>query len=160
MDPTKIFSSSLLHSLWNNPFTSRGAQALLEGLQNQNMTLHSVTTFSGFPCTKGIQYYTHLNRAGRYLLREDGKQPYHNDYDQQPEYRNGGGGDNQFYHHNDDEDSSSSSSSSNNNKKGRVPLALWPIVLGRVNEQHWSTQQSSSVLYTLLKEGPAIIASR
>ena len=110
------------------------------------------------------QYYTHLNRSGRYLLREDGQQQQPSSssyYDQQrqQEYNNNGGGvENQFdhhQHHHDDEDNNTTS-----NNKGRVPLALWPIVLGRVNEQHWSTQQSASVLYTLLKEGPAIIASR
>jgi hypothetical protein len=39
----------------------------------------------------------------------------------------------------------------------RVPLTLWPAVLARVNNQRWTTSETASVLYTLLKEGPAVV---
>eukprot|EP00339_Tiarina_fusa_P014051 CAMPEP_0117036472 /NCGR_PEP_ID=MMETSP0472-20121206/25836_1 /TAXON_ID=693140 ORGANISM="Tiarina fusus, Strain LIS" /NCGR_SAMPLE_ID=MMETSP0472 /ASSEMBLY_ACC=CAM_ASM_000603 /LENGTH=415 /DNA_ID=CAMNT_0004746243 /DNA_START=82 /DNA_END=1325 /DNA_ORIENTATION=+ len=55
----------------------------------------------------------------------------------------------------------------NLNKAGRcklldpnsLPLNVWPLVLGRVNSQDWAEFQKSSVLYTLLREGPAAIAT-
>jgi Ran GTPase-activating protein (RanGAP) involved in mRNA processing and transport len=36
-----------------------------------------------------------------------------------------------------------------------VPISLWPLILARVNEQHWGTSEKASILYTLLREGPA-----
>mmetsp|Transcript_26973 Transcript_26973/g.47607 ORF Transcript_26973/g.47607 Transcript_26973/m.47607 type:complete len:454 (-) Transcript_26973:506-1867(-) len=129
--------------LWNNPFTARGAQALLEGLRHQNTILQSITTFSRYPCTADIQYFTHLNRAGRHLLREE-------DHYQDLALDESMSTADYFYNN----------YAGNRGNKGRVPLALWPFVLGRVNEQRWSKRETASVLYTLLKEGPAVITSR
>ena len=45
-------------------------------------------------------------------------------------------------------------------EKANVPLALWSIVLGRVNDQQWTVSETASVMYTLLREGPALTANQ
>ena len=90
----------------------RGSQALLAGLKN-NQVLETITTFSRFRVSKELQYYTHLNKAGRCMLKDPNS----------------------------------------------LPMNVWPLVLDRVNSQKWEDFQKSSVLYTLLREGPAAIAT-
>ncbi|KAG7357263.1 leucine rich repeat LRR-containing protein [Nitzschia inconspicua] len=130
--------------LWNNPFTATGAEALLGGLRHPATTLQAITTFSRYPCTADILYCTHLNRAGRGLL-----------------YRQACC---------DDIDVNSSMEMEDDNRedynddvtleRSKVPIALWATILGRVNEQRWSSAESASVIYTLLKEGPVVVESR
>jgi Ran GTPase-activating protein (RanGAP) involved in mRNA processing and transport len=100
--------------LWNNPFSGVGAGAILAGLRS-NSALEEITTFSRFRCSDDIQYYTHLNKAGRRVLKDT----------------NG------------------------------VALPLWPLILGRVNAQRsWETGEKASILYALLREGPAAFVGR
>lgn len=136
--------------LWNNPFSAAGAQALLEGLRHPATTLQSITTFSRYPCAAEIRYYTQLNRAGRRLLFR----PAHCDTDDVDANLDTTDGRAPM------EIEESNCNSGIKGTKDKVPLALWARVLGRVNEQHWSIAESASVLYTLLKEGTAVVESR
>jgi Ran GTPase-activating protein (RanGAP) involved in mRNA processing and transport len=98
--------------LWNNRFKGVGARALLAGLK-KNVVLEIITTFSRFRVAKELHYYTHLNRAGRCMLKDPNS----------------------------------------------LPMNVWPLVLDRVNSQDWEDFQKASVLYTLLREGPAAVAT-
>jgi Ran GTPase-activating protein (RanGAP) involved in mRNA processing and transport len=60
--------------LWNNQFSGVGARAILAGLKS-NLVLEEITTFSRFRCSDEIRYYTHLNKAGRKILKDTNSVP-------------------------------------------------------------------------------------
>jgi hypothetical protein len=50
--------------LWNNPFSGKGATLIRDGMRS-NHVLEEISTFSKILCTDEIQFYAHLNKAGK-----------------------------------------------------------------------------------------------
>jgi hypothetical protein len=130
-------------SIWGNPFEAIGAQALADGLI-QNVSLEHVELFRTFSgSSEQIAFYTNLNRAGRHLLVLDDR--------------------------NEDCSSSSTVVVQGKNPHSRpkhpthVPLALWPLVLGRIDRiplANGSTCTRLDLLHYMVRWGPALLHSR
>ena len=56
--------------LSNNDFGGRGARALTEGMKT-NVICQSIVTFNKFYASKQLEFYLHLNQAGRRILRHE-----------------------------------------------------------------------------------------
>ena len=56
--------------LSNNDFGGRGARALTEGMKT-NVVCESIVTFNKFYSSKQLEFYLHLNQAGRRILRHE-----------------------------------------------------------------------------------------
>jgi hypothetical protein len=126
-----------------------GMKTLLHCVQHYNTSIHTINlqTFDdeGKRLVNEINYWLKLNKAGRYLIKEEDSflpssslSSSENEYQQQ-----------------DQGQRSNSNSNSNSNRNRGVPSGLWPLALAKTN------QDPDSIFY-LVREGlsPRILQQR